>query len=156
MQLQGVHADRTVDGSDLEEERNFVGEASMADIHWVRVLILCLFQWGNAESSIIDDRRSDEEVRAIAASYVGNIDSFSRYRCEYVLNQYRPKSLQKIKNGDCLPEAMATAHYQRDGDKTDSKSKWVMMQWRKLPGSTGVCLIRCVALFRAIVGSTIQ
>lgn len=89
----------------------------MVDIPWGRILILCLFQWGNADGSIIDDRSSDEEVRAIAASYIGNIDSFTRCRCEYVLNQYRPKSLQEIKNGDCLPEAMATAHYQRDGDK---------------------------------------
>jgi hypothetical protein len=74
----------------------------------------------DSDKSSVSDKSSDseKEVRALAAAYLANRDSFQQMECTYELRQFRTSNEDEIFRNLVNVEGMATGLWVRDGSKS--------------------------------------
>jgi len=125
-------------------------------LHCVLVFVVAItayFGWERVSVAANADvsPNAEDEVRALAAAYLMNRDSFKQEDCTYELRQFRPDDEEQVFRNVVQPEGVAMGYLVRDGSKMCCKitvSDDVMDAIRKhaLKGNRTVFLPRSLLL----------
>ena len=104
----------------MKQSTSYIGAASHKAIMLLTFGAVVIGTSGRcmAQASSEDKTQQvDERMRALAAAYVANRDSFQQIECTFELRKFRPENEEDVFSGRAQPEAVARGTLLRDDGK---------------------------------------